>query len=632
MPKRKRLFQSADKGLPPSARTSVVLTDCSNRFRILHRIGQGSFGQVYCIRDRTNGTLAAMKDPEEEEAADPRDGIDHVALRESSWLASKQFRHPNIVCLKNVLLDEFGFRFTLRLADTDLANYVKVHGGMEEPQAVGVARQTALALRHLHARGVVHRDVKPANLLLDEKTLHVRLADFGLAMRLVPGRCNTVGTGTPPFMSPELLLEGDDYGLPVDIWAFACTYAAIREGSGAFFCADDTGDMIAAIASVIGTPQVAARRALRFLPMYDELVDERCDFLRSISPQEGTLSLPPMLTPDEQRFLGRLLAWSPSERDDIEAVCRHFEHAPPDGARRDAHAPSSTDAPAAPFSTPIRRSTRVRAEHTPAATPLTDAAPLTLTAEEVSPLGFLSWHSDVSVSAALASRRGSISVRDRTCVVDWLIEVHHAFGLSNTTLHLATHLFDRYIHSGASLARDELDLVALGATLASAKLLESRHPGARHLARYYVDGSGREMYSAAEICAMEWDLVAALDADLLTCTAATALAERFAAITALDEGERAAACYLTDLSLLGGMHQHPDAIVSACLSLARSRTRCAQPPPSPLVAECAAQLRALHVRARRYATKRFAAPRSGQDLPCDGLNEKHDGACEKWSI
>ena len=97
-------------------------------------------------------------------------------------------------------------------------------------------KQLGLALAHCHARGVVHRDVKPNNVLIDDNGV-VRLADFGFSRRVLgqqDSRVLSQSVCTPWYTSPEVLLGMSDYGPGVDLWATGCVLWELATGERLF--------------------------------------------------------------------------------------------------------------------------------------------------------------------------------------------------------------------------------------------------------------------------------------------------------------------------------------------------------------------------------------------------------------
>jgi serine/threonine protein kinase len=103
-----------------------------------------------------------------------------------------------------------------------------IEGMFSEPMAVFYAAELVLALEHLHSLGIVYRDLKPENCLLDAKG-HVVLTDFGLSKVPVDGKTNTI-CGTAEYMAPEILM-GLEYDITVDWWSLGILIYDMMTGS-----------------------------------------------------------------------------------------------------------------------------------------------------------------------------------------------------------------------------------------------------------------------------------------------------------------------------------------------------------------------------------------------------------------
>jgi eukaryotic-like serine/threonine-protein kinase len=169
------------------------------RYRVERLLGMGGFGAVYLAVDSTLGRKVAIKVPRSDFVTGPEQLEIH--LKEATIAANLD--HPNIVPVYDVSsASGFPFFIVARFVPgTDLATKLK-SSGVTHTEAASVALAIADALHHAHQQGLVHRDVKPANILLDEID-HPYLADFGLAFRDYERGTGPGFAGTPHYMSPE---------------------------------------------------------------------------------------------------------------------------------------------------------------------------------------------------------------------------------------------------------------------------------------------------------------------------------------------------------------------------------------------------------------------------------------------
>src|SRR5579884_1620025 len=154
--------------------------------------------------------------------------------RESELVMSLE--HPNVVPIYDAGDVDGQVYLAMRLVDgTDLGSLLRSEGALDPPRALAMCRQIASALDAAHARGLVHRDVKPSNVLLDQ-TEHVYLADFGLTRRL-EDRSGEIGddrtVGTPAYLAPEQL-EGRHVDGRADVYSLGCLLYECVTGEAVF--------------------------------------------------------------------------------------------------------------------------------------------------------------------------------------------------------------------------------------------------------------------------------------------------------------------------------------------------------------------------------------------------------------
>lgn len=198
------------------------------RYRVAGSIGSGSMGDVYDGVDLSTGGRIALKVLKPERAV--REVFRHRFLREAK--SAVLIDHPNVVDVLDYGETPEGLLFIAMefLEGEDLSSYLKRNGRLQWPHAVSVLSQVAAALAAAHDCGVVHRDVKPSNILLRQDGsggLLVKLLDFGVAkldnqmVSRVLTRAEDV-VGTVLYMSPEQA-EGRSADLRSDVYAFGVT-------------------------------------------------------------------------------------------------------------------------------------------------------------------------------------------------------------------------------------------------------------------------------------------------------------------------------------------------------------------------------------------------------------------------
>ncbi len=206
----------AHKGLP-----------ALEKYEILERIADGSMASVYKGRHREDGTVVAIKVPSQAAAK-------NAVLRERfhrEFQAGSTLRHPNIVRALEFVKERSLFYLVMEYVDgPDLWKRIEEAGRLPEAEAVEVISQVGRALHEAHRHGIIHRDVKPDNVLLapDGRAL---LADLGLIKDLESDAGLTMtrkGLGTPAFIAPEQFEDAKHAGVHCDVYGLAATlYMAV---------------------------------------------------------------------------------------------------------------------------------------------------------------------------------------------------------------------------------------------------------------------------------------------------------------------------------------------------------------------------------------------------------------------
>ena len=204
-------------------------------YEIIRCIGRGTMGAVFKASQLSMQRDVALKILHHELSADP-DAVRRF-LREAR--AGGQFSHPNIIRIYDMNHSE-GYCFISMeyVPGGDAASLLEREGPLPPAQVVDIATQVATALAHAHAKGVVHRDVKPSNLLLGRDGL-IKLADLGLAKSLqAAGMSSLTGSGTVlgslAYIPPEQLTDATGVDPRADVYSLGATCHHLLTGVPSF--------------------------------------------------------------------------------------------------------------------------------------------------------------------------------------------------------------------------------------------------------------------------------------------------------------------------------------------------------------------------------------------------------------
>jgi serine/threonine protein kinase len=185
------------------------------KYRIVEPLGSGGFGTVYLAEDTWIDKRVAIKVPH-------RQGLDFgELLREPRLLAS--LNHPNIVTVITAEKQDNVFFIVMEYVQGDtLETIIVQRGALELAQALDYTCQIANAVEHAHKQGVIHRDLRPANVFVGDKGL-LKVGDFGTSRFLEIAAHGTTVIGSPPYMAPEqfegrAVFASDIYSLGVTMY------------------------------------------------------------------------------------------------------------------------------------------------------------------------------------------------------------------------------------------------------------------------------------------------------------------------------------------------------------------------------------------------------------------------------
>ncbi|RUP02435.1 kinase-like domain-containing protein [Jimgerdemannia flammicorona] len=228
------------------------------------KIGEGTYAVVY------DGIIVSTKQKiaiKKIKVGLLKDGLDLTAIREVKFL--QELKHPNIVNLVDVFSHKTNLNLVLEFLDWDLEKVIKDKNIYFMPGDIKSWMQMMLrGLDHCHKNWVLHRDMKPNNLLLNGETGELKIADFGLARDWGdPSRGMTSQVVTRWYRAPELLMGAKQYSYAVDIWSVGCIFAELMLRTP-YFAGDSDIDQLTKIFHALGTPTEQEWQHMSDLPEY----------------------------------------------------------------------------------------------------------------------------------------------------------------------------------------------------------------------------------------------------------------------------------------------------------------------------------------------------------------------------
>jgi len=256
------------------------LAECLADFEKLELIGRGSYGRVYRAKHKDTNKIVAIKVAYTSE----EEGFTCWVLREAMLL--RHMKHPNVLSAHQAFFDRKSCSIVMEMMTCDLSQF------MISSSVIGIGNkignkldiktmkqdwhqkvkawlfQILMGMEYCHRQGLIHRDLKPQNILIDANTNTVKLADFGMSRRTtIHGRTWTPHVVTLWYRAPELLLGSKHYGMAIDIWSIACIWFELLTGT-VLFRGDSEIDQMYQIFQLCGTPNFNVWPICLRLPHY----------------------------------------------------------------------------------------------------------------------------------------------------------------------------------------------------------------------------------------------------------------------------------------------------------------------------------------------------------------------------
>lgn len=294
-----------------------TIFELPRKYELKYAIGQGAYGIVCSGRNTETDELVAVKKIFSVFEHDKE--FQKRILRELRIL--KHFKHENIIALKDLVLpravDSFEDVYIVTdLMDTDLRQIIKSDQPLSEQHIQYFLYQILRALKYIHSANVLHRDLKPGNLLLNSDC-ELKICDFGLSRGInfeLDPTMSTSYVATRWYRAPELLLQWEKATKAIDVWSVGCIFAEMLERK-VLFPGKNYLNQLDLILDLVGSPKEEdirgsdkARKYLRNLPR------KTAKNLRKVFPN---------VNPSALDLLSKMLIFNPEKRISVEQALEH---------------------------------------------------------------------------------------------------------------------------------------------------------------------------------------------------------------------------------------------------------------------------------------------------------------------
>mmetsp|Transcript_7737 Transcript_7737/g.14402 ORF Transcript_7737/g.14402 Transcript_7737/m.14402 type:complete len:350 (+) Transcript_7737:332-1381(+) len=283
-------------------------------YEVYRRIGRGKYSEVFEGTNITNKEKCVIK------ILKP---VRKKKIQREISILQNLAGGPNIISLYDVVRDPVSRTPSLVFEHVDNINFRQLYPTFSDADIRFYIFQLLRALEYSHAHGIMHRDVKPHNVMIDHKNRQLRLIDWGLAEYYHPKQLYNVRVASRYFKGPELLVNMRDYDYSLDLWSLGCMLAAMIFKIEPFFKGRDNYDQLVVISRVLGTNQL-----FEYLDKYNLELDAK--FKQILKPSKKKYwseyvnkDNQALCSPEALDFLSQCLQYDHQLRPTCQEAMRH---------------------------------------------------------------------------------------------------------------------------------------------------------------------------------------------------------------------------------------------------------------------------------------------------------------------
>lgn len=302
------------------------------KYEVIRKIGRGKYSEVFDGMNVVSGEKCVVK------ILKP---VKKKKIKREIKILQNLCGGPNIIKLLDVVRDPHSKTPCLIFEYVNNLDFKVLYPTLTDFDVRYYIYEVLIGLDHCHANGIMHRDIKPHNIVIDHSQRKLRIIDWGLAEFYHPGREYNVRVASRYFKGPELLVDLQDYDYALDMWSLGCMLSGMVFKKEPFFHGHDNYDQLVKIAKVLGTDDLQS-----YLDKYDLELDPHLESLvgrhtRKPWKKFVTSENAHLANPDAIDFIDKLLRYDHQERLTAQEAMAHPYFAP----IREARIKSAADAP-----------------------------------------------------------------------------------------------------------------------------------------------------------------------------------------------------------------------------------------------------------------------------------------------
>ncbi|PVU95892.1 hypothetical protein BB561_001523 [Smittium simulii] len=276
-----------------------------DKYEIIHKVGRGKYSEVFLGFDTEKSKKIIIK------VLKP---VKKKKIRREIKIMQNLSGGPGIITLLDIVREPQSKTPAIISEYVNNSDFKTLYPKLSDYEVRYYIYKLLIALDYAHSKGIIHRDVKPHNVMIDHQQRKLRLIDWGLAEFYHPGMEYNVRVASRYFKGPELLVDFQLYDYSLDMWSLGCMLASIIFSKEPFFHGQDNYDQLVKIAKVLGTDKLieyVEKYNIKLASHYDELLTTYpCkSWDKFVNEKNSHLA-----TPEAIDFLDRLLRYDHQER------------------------------------------------------------------------------------------------------------------------------------------------------------------------------------------------------------------------------------------------------------------------------------------------------------------------------